>query len=387
VARPGCTLALTATILMTACGSPTHSRDSDPPVQGDYALEVVAQGLDDPLLVVAAPEDPRLFVLEQGGRVRIIAGGSLVGEPYLDLTDRVGSGGERGLLGLALDPDFRSTGRIWVMYTDRSGTSTVEEFRDVPGADRADPTSGQVYLRLPQPYANHNGGHLAFGPDGFLYIALGDGGGGGDPLGNGQNPSTLLGSILRVDPRGAPGPPWEIPPSNPFVGTPGARPEIFHYGLRNPWRFSFDAVEGLMWIADVGQNRWEEVDVVPTSASGVNFGWNLMEGSECFGGAACERAGLREPVYAYGRDLGCSITGGHVYRGRALPALVGWYVFSDYCAGWLHALRLTGQDEVEAIVDLGISDHGQVTSFGTDTEGELYVVVQGGTVYRLAAAG
>ncbi len=375
-----------AIIFVNACASPVGSGESDPPKGGDYALEVVARGLEAPLLLVAPPDDARLFVVEQAGRIRIVRGGSVLQTPYLDLTDRVGSGGERGLLGLAFDPDFDTTGRLWVMYTDRDGVSTVEEFRDVPGTDRADPTSGQVYLRLAQPYANHNGGHLAFGLDGFLYVGLGDGGGGGDPLGSGQDRSTLLGSILRVDPRSAPGPPWAIPTSNPFVGSQGARGELFHYGLRNPWRFSFDGVDGRLWIADVGQNRWEEVDAVAVSESGVNFGWNLMEGPDCYGATSCDRSGLREPVFAYDHDLGCSITGGHVYRGKILAALVGWYVFSDYCAGWLRALKPTAAGDVETVVDLGVPQGGRVTSFGTDADGELYVLVQEGIVYRLVAA-
>lgn len=379
---------LAAMLLLAACDSATEPDPGpDPPADEELALELVAEGLSAPLLVTAPPDDPRLFIVEQPGRIRIVRDGGLLSTAYLDISARVGSGGERGLLGLAFDPSFAESGRLWVMYTDLDGTSIVEEYRDLPGEDRADPASGQVYLALEQPFANHNGGHLVFGPDGFLYIGLGDGGSGGDPEGNGQDLSTLLGSILRVDPRQNPSPPWSVPVDNPFVGVPGARPEIAYYGLRNPWRFSFDDVRHHLWIADVGQNAWEEVDVVSTSERGNNFGWNVMEGPDCYAAATCDDEGLTAPLFAYGHDEGCSITGGHVYSGSALPSLLGWYVYSDFCAGWMRALRLDAEGAVGEPVDLGVDPGGRVTSFGVDAARELYVTVQEGRVYRIVAGG
>ncbi len=369
-----------------ACMSTTTGSDTDePPLsQADLVLVPVADGLDRPLLAVSPPGDPRLFIVEQPGRIRVMVDGSLVPTPFLEITDRVGCCGERGLLGLAFDPDFRATERFFVSYTDRSGTSRLEGFRGVDRGNVANPTTGQLYLQVEQPFGNHNGGHIAFGQDQKLYVALGDGGSGGDPLGNGQNAGTLLGAILRIDVTGSIGPPYAIPPDNPFVDSVGVRPEVWHFGLRNPWRFSFDPDGEMMYIGDVGQNRWEEINVVGATAGGLNFGWSTMEGHECFAGA-CEADGLRLPTAVYSHDDGCSVTGGFVYRGQSIPALVGRYFYADYCAGWIRTFRLAANGTATDPQELAVESPGRITSFGQDSQGEIYVVVESGTVFRIEA--
>ena len=303
-------------------GATAAARQARPSPSGWSPL---AEGLASPLFVGNAGDGSgRLFVLEQGGRVRVIRDGRLLPDPYLDIADRLSAGGERGLLGLAFAPTFAADGRLYVDYTDRDGDTVVSEFTAPdPPADRADPASERILLRIEQPYANHNGGALAIGPDGLLWIATGDGGSGGDPQGNGQRLDTLLGKLLRIDPRPAGGAPYAIPADNPFAGRAAGRcsAEIWAYGLRNPWRFSFDRATGDLWIGDVGQSSWEEVDRWPAgSPAGPNFGWNTMEASHCFEPAeGCPRDGLVLPVAEYGHDRGCSVTGGYVYRGPAVP--------------------------------------------------------------------
>jgi hypothetical protein len=243
----------------------------------------------------------------------------------------------------------------------------------------ADQTSAKQLLFVDQPYSNHNGGLVLFGPDGKLYIGLGDGGSGGDPQGNGQNRGVLLGKLLRIDVDG--GDPYAVPPDNPFVGTSGARGEIWAYGLRNPWRFAFDREASLLYIADVGQNRREEVNVAPAGAGGLNYGWNIMEGDECYAASTCNRSGLTLPELTYGHDDGCSVTGGYAYRGGAIPALRGHYFHSDYCAGWLRSFRYDGAKAADQR-DWGLSFES-VLSFGEDAAGELYVLSGNGKVYRL----
>jgi glucose/arabinose dehydrogenase len=353
------------------------------PIASDgLALERVASGLRKPLWLTSPPGDPRLFVLEQTGAVRIIKGGRLLDRPFLDLSREVSGGDEQGLLGLAFHPRYRENGTFFVNYTDRSGDTRIERWRVGPDPDRADPSRRQLVLEIDQPYANHNGGDVVFGPDGLLYIGMGDGGSGGDPHRNGQNLGTLLGKLLRIDVDH--GNPYAIPSDNPFVGRPGSRGEIWAFGLRNPWRFSFDPAEHLLYIADVGQNRWEEVDVVDARAKGLNFGWNRMEGLHCDGPSDCDTAGLVMPAIEYGHDAGCSVTGGVVYRGSRIPQLVGYYLYADYCSGWIRSFRW----------DHGrVSDHrqwsarpGQVTSFGVDAAGEVYILDRGGKIYRLTWA-
>ena len=304
---------------------------------------------------------------------------------FLDITERVSDrGDEEGLLGLAFDPQYRLNGYLYVYYTaSQPRRSVISRFSVAEGdPNAADPSSERVILEVPQPYANHNGGQLVFGPDGYLYIGLGDGGSAADPHGNGQNTATLLGSILRIDvstieSHGA----YAIPPDNPLVGQgDGAREEIWAYGLRNPWRFTFDRLTGDMWAADVGQNRFEEIDII---RPGVNYGWNVMEGLHCFPNQTgpCRQQGLEKPVIEYGHEDGCSVTGGYVYRGSRLPSLYGAYVYGDFCSGKIWALRHDGVRVTESLelVDSSLL----ISSFGEDSNGELFVLSFDGMIYQL----
>lgn len=342
--------------------------------------EVVAQGLENPLYLTAPAGDPRLFVVEQPGRIRVIAGGVLQAAPFLDITGKVSYGGEQGLLSVAFHPNYTVNGYFYVDYTDAAGDTRVERYRVSADPNVADPASAKLILSVDQPYSNHNGGLVVFGPDGKLYIGLGDGGSGGDPQGNGQNRTTLLGKLLRIDVNA--GDPYAVPPDNPFVSTSGARGEIWAYGLRNPWRFAFDRPAGRLYVADVGQNSREEIDVASAGTGGINYGWNVMEGEECYNAASCNQAGLTQPVLAYGHSNGCSITGGYVYRGQSIAALRGTYFYSDYCGGWLKSFYYDGS--IAQQKDWGMS-LGSVLSFGEDSAGELYLLTGGGTVYRLVS--
>lgn len=338
-------------------------------------------------LAMASPRDGsgRLFVAGQSGQVWVVSGGQRAATPALDISGRITSGGERGLLGIAFHPRFPADPRLFVDYTDSAGNTVVSSFR-VTG-DAADPRSEQVILRQAQPYANHNGGALAFGPDGRLHVALGDGGSGGDPQGNGQRLDTLLGKILRIDVDASSGGlAYGIPDGNPFVGRPGARHEIWLTGLRNPWRFSFDRATGDLWIGDVGQSRWEEVDVARAGIGGLNFGWNRTEGFHCYSPAqGCDTSGLTDPVAEYGHGPRCSITGGVVYRGAAYAALQGRYLFGDYCTGEIMAISAAGDGRREPQV-VGRSTAG-LSSFGEDADGELYVTNVGeGWLGRITVA-
>lgn len=372
--------ALAALGAVSAGGLKLRERSQE---QAGVILQPVAEGLVAPLYLTAPAGDPRLFVVEQPGRIRVIRDGRLLPEPFLDITDKVGYGGERGLLGLAFHPRYAANGRFYVDYTDRHGDTRVERYTARPAADVADRASAHPVLFVAQPYANHNGGDVLFGPDGMLYVGMGDGGSGGDPRGNGQNLGTLLGKLLRLDVDGAE--PYASPPDNPFVGRAGARPEIWAYGLRNPWRMAFDRTAGLLYIADVGQNLWEEVDVAPAAAKGLNYGWNRMEGTHCYGIGLCSREGLTLPVLEYGHGDGCAIVGGFVYRGHAVPALAGQYVYSDYCGGWLRSFRTDGAAAVDRRT-WRVPSPGEILSFGEDAAGELYLLAANGTVYRLAVA-
>ncbi len=350
-------------------------------------LVPVADGFESPVYVTHAGDGSRrLFVVEQPGRIRIVRGnGQVVGAPFLDITALVRDGGERGLLGLAFHPGYASNGRFFVNYTRTSGgqlETVIEEYQVDPiDPDRSQP-QGRVLLTYDQPFTNHNGGSIAFGPDGFLYIASGDGGAGGDPLGHGQRLNSLLGKILRIDVDS--GDPFVVPPDNPFVARPGARPEIYAYGLRNPWRLSFDRSTGRLFTADVGQNTWEEVDLIE---SGGNYGWVVMEGPDCFppaGSQNCDRDGLILPIDAYGRTLGQSVTGGYVYRGSRRTPFWGRYFFGDFVSGNLFVLAevAPGQWERTLLMDTGRN----ISSFGEDEQGELYLVDYGGEVLRLELA-
>ena len=345
----------------------------------DLGVQVVATGLHSPLFLTAPAGDTRLFVVEQTGRVHIIQNGQLLPTPFLDIASKVVTGSEVGLLGLAFHPRYSENGFFYASYVDTRVASRVERYRVSSDPNRADHGSAATVLVVQQPFENHNGGMVAFGPDSMLYVALGDGGGAYDPLRSGQDSSTLLGKLLRIDvDRGSP---YTVPATNPFVNTPGAKPEIWALGLRNPWRFAFDRPGGMLYIADVGQQSWEEVNVVPASLGGVNYGWSRMEGSKCLEPTPCTGAGLTLPVEEYGHGDGCSITGGFVYRGTQIPEVQGHYFYSDYCAGFLRSFRFADGRATERR-DWGLS-LGSVLSFGEDASGELYVLTGDGRVLKL----
>lgn len=379
-------LAVALASCSSPAGPPGPPPPPPPPPPESLALETVVTGLDRPLFLTAPPGDDRLFIVEQTGRIRMVdAAGALLPAPFLDLSGRIATGGERGLLGLAFHPGYAQNGHFYVNYTDPNGDTVVERYAVSADPDVADPASARVILGVQQPFGNHNGGQLSFGPDGMLHVFLGDGGSAGDPQGNAQDPSTLLGSILRLDVDG--GDPYRIPADNPFVGVPGARGEIWAIGLRNPWRSAFDPAAGTLYVADVGQSSREEVNAVPIGAAGVNYGWNILEGTRCYppGTAECDSIGTVAPVLEYDHGEGCSITGGFVYRGARLPGLVGHYFYSDFCSGFLRSFRLE-DGRAEDRRQWPVGDLGSVTSFGTDAAGDLYVMNAGGTVFRIAPA-
>ena len=350
-----------------------------------FDLQPLADDLDRPVQVVDSGDGRgRLFVVEQEGRVLILRGGQVVEQSFLDLTNLVSCCGERGLLSVVFHPDFATNGLFFVDYTDANGDTVVARYRvSDSNPDLADPASGEAILRVDQPASNHNGGLLIFGPrDGYLYVGLGDGGGGNGQ--NSQDPGTLLGKLLRIDVDNRTADlPYAIPPDNPFVDVPGARPEIWVSGLRNPWRFSFDRETGDLWIGDVGSATYEEVNYQPAdSPGGENYGWNLMEGTVCRDDAGCD--GFVAPVSGFDREEGCVVTGGYVYRGQAIPSLAGTYLFADYCGGsvWGLARDATGSWARSEPVETGL----RISSFGEDAAGELYLVDLDGAVYRLVAA-
>ena len=356
--------------------------------QGDASVNLVplvTTGLSHPLyLTHAADGSGRLLLVEQEGSIRIVEHGTLLKEPFLDITDRVLSGGERGLLGLAFHPDYRRNGRFFVSYTRKPyGATVVAEYHRAETPTQSLPGE-RILMLIGQPYPNHNGGMIVFGPDGYLYIGRGDGGSGGDPQNRAQNQAELLGKILRIDVDR--GDPYGIPSDNPFV-TEGSRPEIFAYGLRNPWRFSFDRETAELWAADVGQDKWEEIDLVQR---GKNYGWRIMEGTHCYAPeSGCDPTGLTLPVAEYGHQNGrCSVIGGYVYRGKKSPALKGWYLFGDFCSGEIFGLRprATGLSPVVQEPHVLAKTRLSISSFGEDEEGELYVVGREGTVHRVSVA-
>jgi len=364
-----------------------------PPVQ----LQPLNAVFNQPVHIAYAPGDPQhLWIVEQTGTIRVydLEADRLLETPFLSIRDRVSTGGERGLLSVAFHPDFADNGRFYVNYTDRAGNTQIVEYRVGPDPLVADPTTARPVLQIEQPAANHNGGTMVFGPDGYLYIGTGDGGRAGDPWGNAQNLNTLLGKMLRIDVDGDT--PYGVPADNPFAGRRGARPEIWALGLRNPWKFSFDRATGDLYIADVGQNAWEEVNFQPaTSRGGQNYGWNIMEGSHCFPeNRRCDMRGLTMPVAEYGHALGCSITGGYVYRGARIPELQGYYLFGDYCSGTIWAMSTApaaryreqpGQPPAMWPYEQLLATSMRISAFGEDAAGELYVADHGGRVYRLVA--
>ncbi len=411
-AQPGTPAVLTpATVApstMPATGSslPVSNSTKLIPVPASVAATVTLRklvtGLSRPVLVTSAPSDcstpgaaltpavsdaSRLFIVEQTGKIKVWQAGKLLAKAMLDVSKEISDGNEQGLLGLAFHPRFACNRKLYIYLTDREGTSRVFEFTvDAANSNVVLPASRRELLVVKQPYSNHNGGHLAFGPDGKLYLGLGDGGAGGDPKGNGQNPTALLGKLIRLD-----------------VEAATATWEIVHLGLRNPWRFAFDAANGNLWIGDVGQNLWEQVYAVAgTDTRKHNFGWNVVEGNHCYDSSACDRQGFTPPVVDYPHDEGCSITGGVVYRGKAFPALAGHYFYADFCTSLLRSVvwqpsatqaalgQATGTVGAHWDWKSQLDPKGQlsqISSFGTDAAGEIYIVSLTGTIWQVAPAG
>jgi len=371
-------------LALAGCSGGSSSSPAPVPVPAGWpqiSLSRVAVGFVQPVHVAHAGDgSDRIFVVEQGGRIRILDNGVVLPAPFLDLASlnppRLVAGGEQGLLSVAFPPGFVAKRYFYVNYTrSPDGATVVARYRLSAGdANAADPAGEEVILTIPQPFANHNGGQLAFGPDGYLYIGMGDGGSGGDPLNNGQSPGTLLGKLLRIDVESG-AVPYGIPPTNPFLGMAGYRPEIWALGLRNPWRFSFDRQTGDLYIGDVGQNTFEEIDFQPAGdPGGGNYGWNVMEADSCYppGTVGCNRTGLALPVFVYDHSLGCSVTGGHVYRGSAFPSLQGVYLFGDLCSTRIWGIRKNGAAWDNAL--LAGNTTLTITTFGEDESGNVYVV-------------
>lgn len=388
VAAPASSALPAGLLVAVLVGCSSSTGPAEPPAP-ELAVEVVAQGLASPLYLTAPAGDDRLFIVEKPGRIRIVKEGALLPEPFLDIADRVRSQDfEQGLFSVAFHPEYAANGHLYVDYTDLNGNTRVERYTVSGVPDRAEPASARLVLQVEQPFRNHNGGLVAFGPDGKLYIGMGDGGDAGDPLGSGQDRGTLLGALLRIDVDAGDPDPFAVPPDNPFVGEPGARGEIWAWGLRNPWRFAFDREAGDLYIADVGQDDVEEVNAAPADVGGLNYGWNIMEGSRCFPpGSACDPSGLTLPVLEYANEGGpCSVIGGFVYRGTALPSAVrGHYFYSDFCAGFLRSFRLEDGAAVDRR-EWQVGDLGRVLSFGEDVAGELYILSQDGRVLRIVRA-
>lgn len=345
-------------------------------------LAAVATGLDRPVQLLSPNADSRLFVVEQTGRIRIIQNGQVVAQPFLDLAARIlpvnAASDEYGLLGLAFHPQYSSNGTFFVLYMDLSQDLVVEKYQVSANPNVAN-TTGTLVLRIPhRVHTTNNGGGMLFGPDGFLYIAMGDGGCCGDPLQAAQNLNSMLGKILRIDVSGTP---YGIPSTNPFAGQPERAGEIWAYGLRNPWRIDIDPVTGTLYIADVGEDDREEVNALPLANGGANYGWSILEGTRCVL-APCSSQGTRLPVLEYLHGEGCSVTGGGVYRGTQIPEIVGHYLYSDYCAGFLRSFLLV-QGVATRQKDWNIAPPGFVTSFGRDNTGEMYVLTQAGEVFRI----
>jgi hypothetical protein len=371
------------------CGSDSNGPGTPgTPSDSILALEPILTGLNVPVFLTAPAGDSRLFIVEKDGLIRIYKNGALLATPFLDLTGVTTKGSEQGLLGLAFDPNYASNGRFYVSYTTDGptggGTSIIERYHvSANDPDVANAQSDTLILSVPQPESNHNGGGIGFGPDGMLYIGFGDGGGTGDPNGTGQDRTDLLGSMLRINVSGAT---YTSPASNPFAANGSFRHELWNYGLRNPWRWSFDRQTGDLYIGDVGQFDYEEIDVQPAgSAGGQNYFWNTMEALHCYSPASgCSQTGLTLPVLEYGHGGGsCAVTGGYVYRGAAVPAVEGQYFYSDNCSGFIRSFRwsggtISGQKSWNALTIAGVN------SFGEDGQGELYVMTYGGTLYRFS---
>ncbi|CAB4345078.1 unannotated protein [freshwater metagenome] len=378
---------LACAIALAACGSSGATEMPAKPAASGVKLVSVGK-FNMPLYVTAPPKDTRrVMVVQQGGRISVLRDGKPLGTPFLDISTRVTAGGEQGLLGLAFAPGYAKSGLFYVYFTRRDGRQEVAEFKRAT-SDRANAGSYRSVLVMDDPEGNHNGGQLNFGPDGLLYIGTGDGGGGGDrhgAIGNAQNLGSLLGKILRIDPRRSGSKRYSAPSSNPFVGRSGAKPEIYSYGLRNPWRFSFDRVGGDLIIGDVGQNAVEEVDFTSIGqARGGNFGWRVREGDQPFAGGAL--SGAIEPVIVHTHSDGwCSMTGGYVVRDPALTTLRGKYLYGDFCKGIIYGARLSSSGATGDGPVSGLPQVQALSSFGEDARGRIYVVSLGGAVSRIAA--
>jgi len=360
----------------------------------NLTLAPYASGLTAPTYLTAPPGDTRQFVTERAGRILVMRSGSALARPFLDIRASVSTAGEGGLLSMAFDPGYATNGRFYVYRTDLNGDIVVERYTVSSNADVADPASALTIIRIPHPtYQNHVGGTVAFGPDGYLYLGTGDGGGAGDPNRNAQNLGSLLGKLLRLDVSAASATePYRIPSTNPYANQTGNRGEIWASGLRNPWRFSFDqgaAAGGQIYIADVGQDAREEVDVEAATQAGLNYGWPRMEGTVCYGAQTCDQNGLTLPVLDYAHTSAanspCSITGGFVYRGTAMPELAGHYFYSDYCAGFVRSFRVSGRTAAEQR-DWSLANVGRIISFGQDGQGELYVLSDSGAIWAIVKA-
>ena len=383
-------LAVLAAALATSTLSAAPALASAPAI----GLSLVVSGLTSPVLATDANDGSgRLFVVEQPGRIRIVKTGALLGTPFLSITNLVSHGGEQGLLGLAFHPHFATNHQLYLDYTNTKGDTVIALYKvSTTNPDLVDPKTAKAILTIKQPYANHNGGNIAFGPDGFLYIGMGDGGNGGDPGNRAQNTGQLLGKMLRIDVDHKNGPKlYTSPATNPYAGAGVAgADEIWQIGLRNPWRWSFDTATGALWIGDVGQSGYEEVDVAPQTASGpgrgVNWGWRQMEGFHCYNPATgCATTGMTLPLLEYTHVNGrCAITGGYVYRGSAIPALAGTYLYADYCSGEIFGVDAAATSPTTGTLLLDTSL--LISSFGRDSAGELYVVDLGGSVYKVVAA-
>lgn len=373
----------------TAAPRATASTDAPTTAAGTgstgIALQMVNDQLTSPVFATHAGDGSgRLFVIEKTGTIAILKDGQRTAAPFLDISSLItDNGSEQGLLGLAFHPKYSENGIFFVYYTASNGDNTLARYKVSSSPDAADPSSGVVMFKQEDPAPNHNGGMLAFGPDGYLYVGLGDGGGAGDTYGNAQNRNTLLGKLLRLDVDK--GDPYAIPTDNPWPEGGDARPEIWAYGLRNPWRFSFDRDTGDLYVGDVGQNQYEEIDMQPAGAKGgTNYGWNTREAMHCFRSNSCASDGLVDPVAEYSHDEGCSVTGGYVYRGTAMPGMVGTYLYGDYCSGTIWGLRRDagGQWQASKLLSSGTN----LSSFGEDQDGELYVVDLSGKLYRIVGA-
>lgn len=374
-------------LLLLAAGAACKNSSANSPPDVAVALQRVGT-FDSPVYLISPPGDTaRLFIVEQDGRIRIVRNDTILARAFLDLRGRINTGGEEGLLSLAFHPQYSANGRCYVYFTDSRGDIRIVRYTVSSDPDSADEATADTVLKIAHPgQSNHNGGQLQFGPDGMLWAGTGDGGGGGDPADNGQNKHALLGKLLRLDVTGDSG--YAIPADNPGAADTSFAPEVWSYGLRNPWRFSFDRQTGDLYVGDVGQGAWEEVDIAPVASQrgrGANYGWNIMEGNHCYPSVPCSSTGLVPPFVEYSHASGaCTVVGGYVYRGAALPALDGHYFFADYCNGAVTSVVFPDAATFDWTPVLRPGDF--VSSFGQDAKGELYILQLGGPVYRIVPA-